>query len=130
VAVHQFASLYWGGGHQTFFVAGMEASTTYKVQLVVNGHPFQRVRRFTTEAIPPNVHVNETSTDPLRDPLHNFVRAVDAFTDTSFPFHWDVFNRPVWIADNLIGTPMVKTIAEQPVWYWHLASVARSLTTR
>jgi len=38
------------GPPKTFFVAGMEASTTYKVQLVVNGHPFQRVRRFTTEA--------------------------------------------------------------------------------
>jgi hypothetical protein len=116
-----------GAPPKTFFVAGMEASTTYKVQLVVDGHPFQRVERFTTGAIPANVHVNETSTDPLRDPLHSFVRAVDALTDTSIPFHWDVFNRPVWIADSLIGTPMVKTIAGQPVWYWHLASAASEL---
>jgi hypothetical protein len=115
------------GPPKTFFVAGMEASATYKVQLVVNGHPFQRVQRFTTEAIPPNVHLNETSTDPLRDPLHNFVRGLDALTDTSFPFHWDVFHRPVWNLDPLIGTALVKTIAEQPVWYWHLASAAPEL---
>src|SRR5438477_2236859 len=34
------------GPPKTFFIAGMEASATYKVQLVVNGHPFQRVQRF------------------------------------------------------------------------------------
>src|SRR5262249_36539122 len=47
---------------------------------------------------------------------------------TSMGFHWDLYNRPTWNADKLIGTPVFKTIDEQPVWYWHLQTAAPELT--
>ena len=114
------------GDLKTFFLAGMKAVTTYDVELVVDGNPLHKAVTFTTQAIPPNVHINETSTNSLRDPL-NLVRATDALADTTMSFHWDVFNRPVWNGDPLIGTPIFKTIAEQPVWYWHLQTAAPEL---
>ncbi len=115
-----------GGTSKSFFVAGLRAGHTYEMHWVDDAGNTGPQRLFGAGSPPANVAISETTHDSDADPILRGY--TDGISDTSRSLHWNGFNRGAWSQNNLIGTPMVKTLDHVVVWYWHLNTQAPELT--